>query len=149
MKKKKLAAEAVEAAASEAVETAAPEKPAKKQKNGQRSFRDLHSVFFVAGIVLGAISILFTIIAKNGINDKGYFSFIPFEHFKEKKGNPISFTFLTSSLSAWIAGGLAILSVGCGLLRNFLKKQNSLIGYLIGVVALVLSGIALLAIKYP
>ena len=141
MKKKKLAAEAV---APEKVEVAVPEKPAKKQKNGHGSVRDLHSVFFVVGIVLGVVSILFTLIAKNGINDKGYFTI---QLFGAKK--PLAITFLTSSLTAWIAAGLAVLSIGCGVTRNILKKQNSLIGYLIGVVAMVLSVLALLAVRYP
>ena len=150
MKKKKLA---VEAAAAEAIETTAPEKPAKKQKNGSGDIRDMHSLFFAAGIILGAISILFTIIAKNGINGAGYFTFTPFEGirklFTDKSINPVKVTFLTSSLSAWIAGVLAVLSVGCGLTRNILKKQNSLIGYLIGLVALILAVLALLAVRYP
>lgn len=141
MKKKKLAAEAV---GSEAVEQTAPEAPARKQKNGQGSIRDMHSLFFVIGIILGAVSILFTIIAKNGINGNGFFSIQPFGIKKA-----ISLTFLTSSLSAWIAAILAVLSVGCGVMRNFLKKQNSLIGYLVGLVALILAAIALLAIRYP
>ena len=136
MKKKKLAAEAVEETVSE--------KPAKKQNNGHGSIRDLHSVFFVIGIVLGAVSILFTLISKNGINDKGYFSI---QLFGAKKATAIPF--LTSALTAWIAAGLSVLSIGSGVTRNILKKQNSLIGYLIGVVALVLSVFALLAVKYP
>ena len=150
MKKKKLA---VEAAAAESVQTTAPERSAKKQKNGSGDIRDMHSLFFVIGIVLGVISILFTIIAKNGINGAGYFAFTPFEGirklFTDKPINPIKVTFLTSSLSAWIAGGLAVLSVGCGVTRNILKKQNSLIGYLIGLVALILAALALLAVRYP
>lgn len=141
MKKKKLAAEAV---GSEAVEQTAPEKPSKKHKNSQGSIRDMHSLFFVIGIILGVISILFTIIAKNGINGSGYFSIQPFGIKKA-----ISLTFLTSSLSAWIAGILGVLSVGCGLTRNILKKQNSLIGYLVGLVALILAALALLAVRYP
>ena len=150
MKKKKLA---VEAAAADAVETAVSEKPAKKQKNGRGDIRDMHSLFFVIGIVLGAVSILFTIIAKNGINGDGYFTFTPFktirELFTDKSVSPIKVTWLTSSLSSWIAGGLAVLSVGCGVTRNILKKQNSLIGYLIGLVALILAALALLAVRYP
>lgn len=141
MKKKKLAAEAV---GSEAVEQTAPEAPARKQKKEQGSIRDKHNLFFVTGIVLGVISILFTIIAKNGINGSGYFSIQPFGIKKA-----IAVTFLTSSLSAWIAAGLGVLSVGCGLFRNFLKKQNALIGYLIGLVALILALLALLAVRYP
>lgn len=139
--------------AAEAIESAAPETPARKQKNGQGDIRDMHSLFFVIGIVLGAVSILFTIIAKNGINGAGYFTFTPFktirEFFTDKAVNPIKVTFLTSGLSAWIAGGLAVLSVGSGLTRNILKKQNSLMGYLIGLVALILAVLALLAVRYP
>lgn len=130
--------------AAEAIEQTAPEAPARKQKTGQGDIRDLHSLFFVIGIVLGAVSILFTIIAKNGINGNGYFSIQPFGIKKA-----IALKFLTSSLSAWIAGGLAVLSVGSGLMRNILKKQNSLIGYLIGLVALILAALALLAVRYP
>lgn len=130
--------------AAEAIEQTAPETPARKQKNGRGDIRDLHSLFFVIGIVLGAVSILFTIIAKNGINGSGYFSIQPFGIKKA-----IALKFLTSSLSAWIAGGLAVLSVGSGLMRNILKKQNSLIGYLIGLVALILAVLALLAVRYP
>ncbi|MCH5184226.1 MAG: hypothetical protein J1E00_08630 [Oscillospiraceae bacterium] len=142
MKKKKLAAEAV---APEAVEVTATEKPAKKQKSSRGGFRDLHSLFFVIGIVLGVASILFTIIAKNGINnEKLYFTMKLFGAKKETE-----FKFLTSSLTSMIAGGLAVLSIAFGVTRNILKRQNTLISYLIGVVALVLSGLAMLAIRYP
>ena len=149
MKKNKLVAET----AAETVEVTTSEKPAKNQKKGQGEPRDLHSLFFVIGIVLGAVSILFTIIAKNGINGAGYFTFTPFktirEFFTDKPLNPIKVTFLTSALSSWIAGGLAVLSVGCGVTRNILKRQNSLIGYLVGLVALILAALAVLAVRYP
>lgn len=139
--------------AAEAIEQTAPETPSRKQKSGRGDIRDMHSLFFTIGIILGAVSILFTIIAKNGINGAGYLSFTPFESirkfFTDKPVNPIKVTFLTSALSAWIAGGLAVLSVGCGVTRNILKKQNSLIGYLIGLVALILAALALLAVRYP
>lgn len=139
MKKKNPAAEAV------VEEIATAEVAVSKKKKGQGSARDLHSLFFAAGLILGVISILFALIAKNGINGSGYFSIKPFDSMKK----PISLTFLTSSLSSWIAGILAVVSVGCGVTRNILKRQNSLMGYLIGLVALILAALAILAVRYP
>ncbi len=143
MKKKKLAAEA--AAGEPSAEPAAAERPAKKQKFGGESLRDKQSMFFAAAIVLGIISIVFVLLAKNGINNgKGYFSVQPF-HIKKA----ISLTFLKSSLCAWTGAVLGFAGVVCGVTRNVLKKQNSLISYLIGLVGLILAVIAILAIRYP
>lgn len=138
MKKKNPAEEAV-------IEQGAPDAPVKKQKKERGDARDLHGIFFTAALVLAAVSILFVVIAKNAINGSGYFSIKPFDSMKK----PISIPFLTSSLCSWVSAGLAVVSVGCGLIRNFLKKQNILISYLIGLVALILAGIALLAVRYP
>lgn len=146
MKKKKLASEA--AVGETPVESVAAETPVepKKQKSGGRSLRDKQSLFFVAALILGAVSILLVMIAKNGINNgKGYFVIDPIGKMKK----PIALTALKSSICAWSAVAVGFLGVGCGVTRNILKKQNSLISYLIGLIGLILACVALLAIKYP
>ena len=142
MKKKKLASEA--AVGETPVESVAAETPVepKKQKSGGRSLRDKQSLFFVAALILGAVSILLVMIAKNG---KGYFVIDPIGKMKK----PIALTALKSSICAWSAAAVGFLGVGCGVTRNILKKQNSLISYLIGLIGLILACVALLAIKYP
>ena len=146
MKKKKLASEAAVGEAS--AEPVAAEKPvkAKKQKSEGGSLRDKQSLFFVAALILGAVSILLVLLARNGINNgKGYFVTQLFGRLKK----PIALTALKSSICAWTAAVVGFLGVACGVTRNILKKQNSLISYLIGLVGLILAVIAILAIKYP
>ncbi len=134
MNKKKIAAEV---AATENTATV----PAKGKVKRER--KELHDLFWMISIILGVVGILFVLIAKNALNGSGYWSIQPFGI-----KNPIKLTFLTSSVSAWIAAGLSVVSIGFGLTRNFMKRQNLLMGYLIGLVALILSIFALLAIKY-
>lgn len=146
MKKKKLASEA--AVGEAPVESVAAEKPVKpkKQKSGGGSLRDKQSTFLVAALILGAISILLVLLAKNGINNgKGYFVIDPIGKMKK----PIALTAVKSSICAWAGAIVGFLGVGCGVMRNILKKQNSLISYLIGLIGLILAVIALLAIQYP
>ncbi len=146
MKKKKLASEA--AVGEAPVESVAAETPvkSKKQKSGGGSLRDKQSTFFVAALILGAVSILLVLLAKNGINNgKGYFVIDPIGKMKK----PIALTALKSSICAWAGAIVGVLGVGCGVTRNILKKQNSLISYLIGLIGLILAVIALLAIQYP
>lgn len=127
-----------------AVESAAAAAPIKKSKSEGGSIRDMHSTFFLIALVLAGVALVFVLLAKNGINGNGYVSFQPVS---DKP--PINITFLTSGLCSWVAGILAVVSIGFGVFRNYLKKQNSLMAYLIGIAALVLSVMALLAVQYP
>ena len=109
MKKKKLASEA--AVGEAPVESVAAETPvkSKKQKSGGGSLRDKQSTFFVAALILGAVSILLVLLAKNGINNgKGYFVIDPIGKMKK----PIALTALKSSICAWAGAIVGVLGVG-------------------------------------
>lgn len=125
----------IETANDSAQETVVKEKSEKKE---------LHDLFWTIGIILGLVSIVFVLIAKNAINNGGVWT-IP-KYFAMKR--PLEISFMTAKLASLIAGILAVASVGCGVTRNVLKRQNWLLGYLVGLVALILSAIAWFAAQY-
>ncbi len=127
------------AAAIETTEESVQESTGKKK----REKRELHDLFWTIGLILGIVSLVFVLIAKNAINSGGVWT-LP----KLWMKRPLAIKFMTAKLATVIAGVLSVLSVGCGLTRNIMKRQNWLMGYLVGLVALVLSAIAWFAVKY-
>ncbi len=127
------------AAAIETMEESVQESTGKRK----REKKELHDLFWTIGLILGIVALVFVLIAKNAINNGGVWT-LP----KLWMKRPLAIEFMTAKLATVIAGILSILSVGCGVTRNIMKRQNWLMGYLVGLVALILSVIAWFAVKY-
>ena len=120
------------------------EQDGSKKKRKLSDGMDLQDFFWIGVIVAAVIAFIFVLISQSAINGPGYYQF---QAFGMKQ--PIKFEWLTSSLAGWIAGGFGVVSLGCGIGRNILKKKNkSTINILPGIVMVVLAVICLLAIRF-
>lgn len=135
MKKKQLTADA-------AVENIVP-----KKVKASRSASDLPQKFFIASLVLGLVALIVILIAQNAINGTGYFQLKLFKSLM-KKPLTLDVKFLTSFSTSIVALVISVASLICGVLRNVIKRQNNLIGYIVGLVVTVISVFALLAVHY-
>ena len=135
-------------------------KKEKKVKN--KDPKELHSIMFLLAWVIGIVGIIFVLLAQNALNndDEGFVS-LSYHWFDEvlvDRKNQIFETqwtemfwdieFLTSALCSYIAMGLGLISTGCGIARNILKKDKKLVSYVCGVAVLVLGAFAFLADYY-
>ncbi len=110
----------------------------------QKDRKDLHDIFFQIAIITAVVGFIFAWLAQNAVNAKnGYVTFQPFNIKK-----PIEIEFLTISVTSIISGLLGISSIGCGIARNRLKRDNKVVSYLGGVVVVVLAVIAFMAGVY-
>lgn len=118
------------------VEEAVETKPVKKQRDKY----ELHEILWIVAIIAAVVSFLFVLISQNALNGAGYYAFQKFGMEK-----PLKFQWLTASLASYIAGGAAIISLGTGIARNFLRKNKTVMSYLPGIVVTILSAIAFAA----
>ncbi|MBP5231730.1 MAG: hypothetical protein ILO68_08360 [Clostridia bacterium] len=117
------------------------EKPAKRKATDGMELQDY---LWIGVIVAAVIAFLFVLISQSALNAQGFYQF---QAFGMKQ--PIKFEWLTASLAGWIAGGFGVLSLGCGVGRNILKKKNrSTINIIPGIAMTVLAAICLLAIRF-
>lgn len=137
-------AEAAEAAAGTTdEEPSAPESEpnVKKARGGNLELID---ILWIVAIVCAVVAFVFVLLSQSALNGPGYYQF---QAFGMKQ--PVKFEFLTTALAGWIALGLGVVSLGCGIWKNILKKRNrSTVNILPGIVMVVLSVICLLAAHF-
>lgn len=146
MKKKQLAADAVAKDTMVQSTGASPSKPPKVKKVRALG-SDLYHKFWLASLILAAVSILLTFIAKNAINGTGYWHVELFKSFVKAPKKPLTLEleFLTSLRASVAAMVVGVAGVGCGITRNVLKRQKNMSGYIIPLIALILSVFAFCA----
>lgn len=130
-----------------AEEAAAPaaknKKPAKEKDHWE-----LHDYLWLAAIILGIVSLLFVLLAKNAVNEKTGIVTFTFNFPWMSKAANLKIPFLNARICGIIGGIFGVLSIAAGVWRNILKKQKSAFSYLLGVAATVLSVVAYLAGYY-
>lgn len=120
----------------------------KEKKKKEKDHWELHDYMWLAAIVLGIISILFVLLAKNAVNEKTNVVTFTFNFPWMSKAANLKIPFLNAQICGIIGGIFGLLSTAAGIIRNVLKKQNSMFSYLLGVAATVLSVVAFLAGYY-
>ena len=120
----------------------------KEKKKKEKDHWELHDYMWLAAIVLGIISILFVLLAKNAVNEKTNVVTFTFNFPWMSKAANLKIPFLNAQICGIIGGIFGLLSTAAGIFRNILKKQNSMFSYLLGVAATVLSVVAFLAGYY-
>ncbi len=143
---KEEAAEVTEPVSEPVPKEAAEAAPEPKQ-NRKAKFTDgmeLQDYLFLGAIVAAVIAFLFVLISQAALNGQGYYQ-LQLPWMKEA----IKFEFMTAALAGWIAGGFGLVSLGCGIGRNIIRRKNrNTINILPGIVMVVLAAICLLAVRF-
>lgn len=118
-------------------------------KKKEKDHWELHDYMWLISLITGVIAILFVLLAKKAVNDeKNDFVTFTFNFPWMAKAAAVKLTALTGKLCAIVAGSFGLISTGCGITRNVLKRQGNFMSYLLGVAGVVLAVVAFFAAHF-